>query len=130
MADASSSSVTANSTTAPVNASASRHGTVIKSMVERFRFGSPLSRTERAKLKEKGDLPEFWWQNGGAPPNGNSSFTEAANNGPEAVLGNLFDPRASFASFMPETVGPASFRYAGAQMPATPGSTARPISNA
>lgn len=50
------------------------NGSVIKSMVDRFRYGSPLSRAERDKLREI-NANDFWWkkEGGGLPSNSNSS---------------------------------------------------------
>ncbi len=40
------------------------HGTVIKSMIDRFRHGQPLSRSDREHLKAEGAVSPaaFWWR--------------------------------------------------------------------
>jgi hypothetical protein len=130
---------------------AARHGTVIKSMVERFRYGSPLSRGERAKLRDAGNASEFWWKKeGGVPPPGsasasaNVSLSEAGgaqNAGPAPGASSSSAPtggtpfvdanNVSFASFMPDTQPAPSYRYGGgSSMPSTPATAGRPVMDA
>ncbi len=159
MADPSPAPAPAPAATAAATGPAPSHGTVIKSMVERFRYGSPLSRAERAKLRETGSASDFWWKKeGAAGPSGsasasaNVSVTEAggaasqaapapsaaapaSSSGSASAAANAaagpFDPNVSFASFMPDTQPPASYRYGGASsMPQTPATAGRPVMDA
>lgn len=131
-----------------VSFSAPKHGTVIKSMVERFRFGSPLSRAERAKMREStSNQPEFWWKSGGdeysmaGVTNGDEKNVGAVatttknneNNNNNSIIDShnntVFDPNISFASFLPDTQSSATYRYGSTSnnMPQTPSGTGRPV---
>jgi hypothetical protein len=135
---------TTTNATASTTAGGATHGKVIKSMVERFRYGSPLSRAERAKMRESGEgSADFWWKREGVAGAGSvdSSFVAGAaptdtNNGAQqqpssgSVAGGApADPNASFASFLPDTQPAPSYRYGGAagSAPQTPGQSGKPV---
>jgi hypothetical protein len=103
--------------------SSSRKGGTISSMVERFRFASPMSREEREKqrLNSSAIAPEseFWWtrkdgvppvsavdtsirdtETSSKPPNGQDTAQQSA---PAQDDGNAGSLHASFASYLSES---------------------------
>lgn len=89
----------------------------IKRFIDRFRNASPAPREEREKQRQQ-QQPDFWWKHGNASSGGATAANATASAAPAfatpsesvangAVTTANFDPRASFASFIPDT--PNSF---------------------
>jgi hypothetical protein len=82
---------------------AARPPTTIRHFIDRFRNANPVPREERQKARV--EQPDFWWKhsNGAEGQLGATAAMGMTTNG--AVTSRSFDPRASFASYIPDTPG-------------------------